>query len=214
MLTIWGRRSSSNVQAALWCLAELGVPFERIDAGFTYGVTDTPAFLAMNPNGLVPVIRDGEGAEPLWETAAILRYLAGRYGVGTFWPGDLAARAQVDKWAEWAKVTVASRFMQPVFWQLVRTASKDRDMAAVAKAVESVGKTLAIAEAELASHAFLAGEAFTLADIQLGHILYRYYDLPIARPDLPALRRYYDRLAERPTYREHVMVAYDELRVA
>jgi glutathione S-transferase len=80
MLTVWGRRSSSNVQALMWCIGELGLSYRRHDdAGHIYGVTDTPAFLAMNPNGTVPVLRDGDG-QPLWETGAILRYLAGRYG--------------------------------------------------------------------------------------------------------------------------------------
>ncbi len=211
MLTIWGRRSSSNVQAVMWCIGELGLPHERIDAGFTYGVNDTPAFRAMNPNGLVPVLREGEN-EPLWETGAILRYLASRYGDNAFWPADPMARAQVDKWAEWSKVTLSSSFTVPIFWSLVRVAAKDRDEAALEKAVKTVARPLAIAEAQLAGNSHLAGAAFTLADIQLGHILYRYYDLPIARADFPALRRYYDRLTERPAYREHVMVSYDELR--
>ncbi len=212
MLTIWGRKTSSNVQATLWCVGELGLPYTRHDAGHRYGVTDTAAFRAMNPNGLVPVIQDGD-AEPLWETGAILRYLAGRYGADPFWPSEPLARAGVDKWAEWVKVTLAPRFTMPIFWPLVRTAARDRDDDAVARAVDAFVKTLAIAEAQLSRHAYLAGTAFTLADVQFGHILYRYYDLPIARADQPALRAYYDGLTKRPAYREHVMVPYDELRV-
>ena len=211
MLTVWGRRSSSNVQAVMWCIGELGLAHQRLDAGFTYGVNDTPAFRAMNPNALVPVLRD-DATEPLWETGAILRYLASQYGDASFWPVDAATRAQVDKWAEWSKVTLASSFTMPIFWPLVRVAAKDRNEAAVTKAVAAVTTILAIAEAQLAAHPYLTGAAFTLADIQLGHVLYRYYDLPIARADYPALRRYYDRLTERPSYREHVMVSYDELR--
>ena len=213
MLTMWGRRGSANVQAAMWGIGELGLPHERVDAGFIYGVNDTPEFLAMNPTGLIPVIRDG-AAEPVWETGAILRYLANRYGEGEFWPSDPAARAKVDKWAEWSKISVATRFTQTIFWQLVRAPSKDRDTVAIGKAAELVFKQLAIAEAELTRHSYLAGDAFTLADIQLGHILFRYYDVAIERPDLPALRAYYDRLSERPAYREHVMVDYDELKMA
>lgn len=197
----------------MWCVAELGLAHYRHDVGHRYGGNDTPDFLAMNPNGTVPVLRDGEG-EPLWESGAILRYLAGRYGEGAFWPSDLAARAGVDKWAEWAKLNVAVNFTVPIFWRLVRTASQRRDPAAIALAVVALGRCLDVAEARLARHAFLAGEAFTLADVQFGHVLYRYFDVAIERPDHPAIRRYYEGLTARPAYREHVMVSYEELRVA
>ena len=165
----------------------------------------------MNPNGLVPVLRDGAEA-PLWESGAILRYLANRYGSGPFWPSDLGARAQVDKWAEWSKVSVALPFIHSVFWQMVRVPAAERNGAAVARGMEAAAEKLAVAEAQLARHAFLAGDSFTLADVQLGHVLYRYFDLPVERPDQPALRAYYDRLSQRPAYREHVCVSYEELR--
>lgn len=212
MLTIWGRKTSSNVQALMWCVGELGLPYERHDAGHRYGGTDTPEFLAMNPNGTVPVLRDGEG-EPLWGTGAILRYLAGRYGHEPFWPEEGRARAQVDKWAEWAKINVTLGFTAPIFWRVVRTAPKDQDPEAIRQAIARLDPFLDIAEAQLARHPFLAGEALTLADIQLGHVLFRYFDIPIARRERPALRRYYDGLALRPAFREHVMVSYEELRV-
>ncbi|MGA2486061.1 MAG: glutathione S-transferase N-terminal domain-containing protein, partial [Roseiarcus sp.] len=99
MLTIWGRKTSSNVQAAMWCVGELGLAYRRHDIGHAYGGNRTPEFLAMNPNGLIPVLRDGDD-EPIWETGAILRYLGAKYGDDPFWPRDPAARAQVDKWAE------------------------------------------------------------------------------------------------------------------
>lgn len=212
MLTVWGRRSSSNVQALMWGVGELGLPYERRDAGFRYGVVDTPEFLAMNPMGLVPVIRDGDGP-PLFETGACLRYLAARYGDGgPFWPADPAARATVDQWAEWAKINVTASFSLPIFWQLVRTPAKDRDEAVIARGLKALDRCLDVAEARLARHAHLVGDAFTLADIQFGHLLYRYHDVPIARRERPALAAYYDRLTARPAYREHVMVSYEELR--
>ncbi|CAM3703207.1 Glutathione S-transferase [Bordetella sputigena] len=210
MLTVWGRRTSSNVQALMWCIGELGLAYRRHDAGHRYGVIDTPAFLAMNPNGTVPVLRDGE-AEPIWETGAIMRYLAGRYGDDAFWPRDAQARVQVDKWAEWAKLNVALNFTVPVFWHVVRMAPAQRDPAALAQAFKVLDPKLDIAEQRLASHAFLAGDRFTPADIQLGHVLYRYFDIEIPRPERPALRRYYEGLTGRPAYREHVMVSYEEL---
>jgi glutathione S-transferase len=213
MLTVWGRRSSSNVQALMWCIGELGLPFQRHDVGHRYGGNDTPEFLDMNPNGTVPVLKDGEG-EPLWETGAILRYLATRYGAAPFWPQDLAARAPVDKWTEWSKINVALNFTAPIFWRVVRTASRDRDETAIAEAMRVLGNKLDIAETQLARHAFLAGGDFTLADIQLGHVLYRYFDIAIDRPGRAALRRYHEGLTTRPAFREHVMVSYEELRVA
>ena len=133
----------------------------------------------------------------------------------TFWPRDPAARAQIDKWAEWAKLNVSMAVNAGLFSPLVRTPAKARDEAAVAAALRRIaGGVLDIAERRLIAHAFLCGDAFTLADIAFGHILYRYFTLPLQRPDQPALRRYYDRLTARPAYREHVMVSYEELRAA
>ncbi len=212
MLEIWGRATSSNVQALMWCVGELGLPYHRHDIGHRHGGNDTQEFLAMNPNGTVPVVRDG-GGEPIWETGAILRHLAERYGGAGFWPEQPERRVRVDQWAEWAKINVAMNFTEPVFWRVVRTAPKDRDPVAIASAIRVLDHYLRIAEARLASHAFLAGDAFSLADIQFGHVLYRYYDIPIARAEHPATRRYYTRLTGRPAFREHVMVSYEELRV-
>ena len=212
MLTVWGRKTSSNVQALMWCIGELGLPYTRHDIGHRYGGNDTAAFLAMNPNGVVPVLRDGD-AEPLWETGAILRYLAGSYGAAPFWPVDGLARAQIDKWAEWSKINLTLNFSGPIFGPLVRTAPASRDPAAIARAVTKLDGILAIAEAQLARGSFLAGNDFTLADIQFGHLLFRYFDISIPRPDRPALRCYYEALTARPAYREHVMVSYEELRV-
>ena len=212
MLTVWGRKTSSNVQALMWCIGELGLPYLRHDAGHRYGGTDTPSFLAMNPNGTVPVLRDGAG-EPIWETGAILRYLAARYGSAPFWPRDGVARARIDQWAEWAKINITLGFTAPIFWRVVRTAPAKQDPVAISQAVAKLDKLLDIAEAQLSRAAFLAGDDFTLADIQFGHVLFRYFDIPIARQPRPTLRRYYESLATRPAFREHVMLSYEELRV-
>ncbi len=211
MLKVWGRRSSSNVQALMWCIAELGLEYERSDAGLTYGVVDTADYLAMNPNGTVPTLQDGDNP-PLWETGAILRYLANSYAPEAFWPADPVARADVDKWAEWSKINIALKFTAPVFWRVVRTPPSKRDPAAIAEGLRTLGKFLDIAEARLAGSPFLVGDDFTLADIQFGHTLFRYFDIDITREDRPALRRYYDALTARPAFREHVMVSYEELR--
>ncbi|QYO76410.1 glutathione S-transferase family protein [Devosia salina] len=211
-LTIWGRRTSSNVQALMWCVGELGLAHLRHDIGHVHGGNDTPEFLAMNPNGLVPVLQDGDD-EPIWETGAILRYLAARYGPDSFWPTDPARRARVDKWAEWAKLNVALGFTGPVFWQVVRTAPSQQDPRAIAEALARLACLLKIAEGQLADREYLAGDDFTLADIQFGHVLYRYFDIDIARPAWPAIERYYAALVRRPAFAEHVMVSYEPLRV-
>lgn len=211
MITVWGRKTSSNVQAAMWCIGELGLEYERHDIGHKYGGNDTAEYLAMNPNGLVPVISD-KGGEPIWETGAILRYLAARYAPESFWPTDPQKRAAIDKWAEWAKLNVTLAFTMPIFWPLVRLPESQRDPEAIAASVSKLDKLLDIAEAQLLRHEFLAGDQFTLADIQFGHILYRYIDMPITIPQRQGLDRYYNMLKSRPAYREHVMVSYDELR--
>ena len=211
MLTLWGRLSSSNVQAVRWCLHELALDYQRIDAGIHYGVTDTADYLERNPNGTVPMLCDGD-APPLWESGAILRYLAARYGNDSFWPHDAIARAEVDKWAEWAKINIAMNFTAPVFWRVVRTPTRQRDPHAIAEALARLERFLTIAEHVLASRAFLAADHLTLADIQFGHCLWRYFDIDIDRPALPALQAYHQRLCARDAYRDTVMVSYEELR--
>ncbi|HMB77728.1 MAG TPA: glutathione binding-like protein, partial [Kiloniellaceae bacterium] len=136
-----------------------------------------------------------------------------RYGQGRLWPDDLLEKTEVDRWAEWAKLNIALAFTAPVFWRVVRTAPEKRDPRAIRQALDSLTAKLAIAEQQLSGSAHLAGARFSLADIQFGHVLYRYYDIEIERPPLPALQAYYRRLTERPAYREHVMLSYAELRV-
>lgn len=211
MLQVWGRKTSSNVQAVMWCTAELGLPVKRHDIGHRFGGTDSPEFIAMNPNQTIPVLQDGTNP-PLWETGAILRYLASAYAPESFWPRDLLARSEVDRWAEWAKINIALGFTVPVFWRVVRTPAAHRDPRAIAASVTSLEKYLAIAEQRLTTNLFLAGPGFSLADIQFGHLLYRYYDIAIPRAALPNLARYYRDLTSRPAFQEHVMISYDELR--
>ena len=211
-LTVWGRRTSSNVQALMWCVGELGLAYERHDVGHRFGGNDTPEFLAMNPNGTVPVLRDGDQT-PIWETGAMVRYLAAQYGSETFWPSDPVKRAPVDQWAEWAKTNVTLCFTGPIFWRVVRTAPSKRDRAAIDLAINKFDKGLDIAETQLSQSPFLVGQAFTVADIQFGHVLYRYFDIDIPRPERPHLQRYYDALRIRPAFSEHVEVPYEELRV-
>jgi len=211
MLTLYGRATSSNVQAVMWALAELGLSYDRIDLGENFGGLDTPEFRAMNPHGQIPVLVHGT-APAVFESGAILRYLGAVFGRAAFWPADPVARAQVDMWAEWAKIDIANRFTGPVFWRVVRTPAARHDGAAIRAAVDRLERELATADAMLAQRAFLAGPDLTLADIPLGHVLYRYFDIDIQRRALPNLRAYYQRLAGREAYRDTVMTSYDMLR--
>ncbi|MEM9750033.1 MAG: glutathione S-transferase family protein [Pseudomonadota bacterium] len=201
---VWGRATSSNVQAVMWALAELGLEAERIDVGLTYGGLDTPAFRAMNPNGLIPVLQ--ENGLTMWECPAILRYLGAAYGDDAFWPRDPKARAPLDMWAEWMRSTFLPPFIV-VFLGLVRTPPEKRDDAAIAAALEEVKGPAKLLDAHLEDGPYLAGEAFSFADIAIGTFLYRYFGMEIDRAPTPTLEAYYRRLTERPAYAEHVMVA-------
>jgi len=212
MIKLYGRATSSNVQHVLWCLAELGLEYEREDRGHSYGGVDTPEYLAMNPNGLVPVLVDGDDA-PLFESAAITRYLASKYGDGgAFWPSDPAKRAQVDKWAEWGKVTWAHAVGQGVFWPLVRTSPKDRDPAKIEAAMSAMNRAASLLNGQLSTRPYIAGDTFTLADLATGYMLYRYFTIDFERSDFPAISAYYDRLQTRAAFRDHVMISYEVLR--
>ena len=208
-MQILGRADSSNVQAVMWGAAELGLSPARLDYGHRFGGNDTPEFLAMNPEGKVPVLRDGDLV--LWESCAILRYLAARYGDGgPFWPADPVERARVDQWAEWAKVELALGFTMPIFWAHVRVDPATRDEPALERATAAHLKRCDLMEARVSRHAHIGGEAFSLADVIAGHLLYRHDALGL--PMGPAMRAYYGRLTERAPFRDHVMVSFDALK--
>ena len=211
MIKVWGRASSSNVQCVMWCIAELDLPVERVDAGLMYGVNNTTEYRAMNPNGTVPTIVDGDGPA-LWESGAILRYLCNRYATDPFWPEDPTQRADVDRWAEWSKLSVQMNFNKPIFWPVLRLPPEKCDKESLIKAITNFEDKLRIARDKLSRHQFLTGDDLTLADIQFGHILYRYFELEIPRVEIPEIRRYYDTLVEMPHYQKHVMISFDELQ--
>ncbi|MBN9034965.1 MAG: glutathione S-transferase family protein [Rhizobiales bacterium] len=210
MITVWGRATSSNVQIVMWALAELKLACKRIDVGGSFGGTDTPEYIRMNPNRLVPTIQDGDLT--LWESAAIVRYLGARYGDEQFWPQDPAKRAPIDKWAEWSKTSLAPTLLAGIFPQTVLLPQDKRDPKALAAAVERIGRLAPMLDARLAESPYLGGDRLAFGDVIVGTLLYRYFTLPFARVETPNLRAYYDRLAERPAYREHAMVSYESLR--
>lgn len=209
-LVVYGRATSSNVQALCWGLEELGLSYERLDYGEVHGGLDSPEFCALTPHRQIPVLKVDEIS--IWETPAILRYLAASHGEESFWPSDPISRARVDMWAEWAKHAVAEGFTVPVFWQAVRTRPENRDYALIAENLADFEAQLTKAETPLGHHSYLCGPTLTLADIQFGHVLYRYFDANLAKSHLPNLRAYFDRLCLRQPYQNAVMVSYEELR--
>jgi len=210
MLTVWGRRSSANVQKVLWLVGELDLPYTHVPAGGDFGGLDDPAFRAMNPHGKVPVIDDG--GTVVWESHAILRYLAAAHGGERFWSADPAVRAPVDAWMDWAQTALQPAFLTGVFWGGYRTPEAQRDAGAVARALDRTVACLSQVDRLLTDRPFVGGQALSLADIAIGTHLYRYFELEIDRPDLPRLAAWYDRLTARAAYREHVMVPFGELK--
>ncbi len=203
MLTIWGRENSINVQKVLWCCEEAGVAYRRIDAGGRYGVVDTPEYRALNPNGRVPTI-DDDGFV-LWESNAIVRYLAAKHARGSLWPEALATRADADRWMDWMSTTFWPA-MHPLFHGLVRTPPAERDAEAIEQSRLRAATALAIADRCLAARAFLAGEELTMGDIPLGCAVWRWKALPIERPELANVARWFAALEERAGFRKVVML--------
>lgn len=210
MITVWGRTTSSNVQMVMWALGELGLEHRRHDVGGAFGGNDTPEYLAMNPNGLVPTFED-KGVK-LWESAAIVRYLGAAYGDEQFWPKDPLKRATQDKWAEWIKTAFGPAFLNSVFTQLVRTKPELRDAKIIAAGVKNVQKLAAMLDVRLAESDYIGGSDVSFADVIVGTLLYRYFTVEFEREPTPNLRAYYDRLTRRPAYAEHAMVSYESLR--
>lgn len=211
MITIHGRATSSNVQAVMWAIGEMGLSHNRIDVGGAFGGTDTAEFLALNPMGRVPVLQDG--ALTLFESQAILRYLATKSEATTIWPQSPKALAISDQWMEWAKVNFYPVLTYKVFWQLIRVGAQDRDYELIADGADTLKELMAIAEEQIAQYGWLAGPDFSLADISFGTHLYRYFTADFERGDFPALAAYYDRLCARTAYQTHVMISYESLRV-
>ena len=199
MLKIWGRLSSVNVQKAVWCADELGIAYERIDAGGAFGLTKTPEYLAMNPNSLVPVIEDDGFV--LYESNAIVRYLAARHSKDTLWPDDLRKRADVDRWMDW-QTNAYTPAMRDIFWQLVRTPAEKRDAAVIESARQECERLTAILDTHLAGKPHVTAHGFSAADIVLGCAAHRWLHLPLQREPRPNVERWYAALKSRPGSRQ------------
>ena len=203
MLRIWGRNNSVNVQKVLWCMEEIGLGYERIDAGLAFGVVNTPQYRSLNPNGLVPTI-DDDGFV-LWESNAIVRYLAAKHAAGTLWPADLKTRAEADRWMDWNNTTFWPA-IRPLFQGLVRIAPDKRDPRALEDSRLKTVEVVRIVDAHLQSREYLAGDAFTMGDVVLGCAMWRWMALPVERPAMPNAQRWFDALASRPACQKVVML--------
>jgi len=203
MLKIWGRANSSNVQKVLWTCEEIGIKFERIDAGGSFGKTNEPAYLKMNPNGLVPTVEDGDTI--IWESNTIMRYLASKHDAAKLYPADLVQRTHVERWMDWQAASLSPP-MTPLLFGYYRTAPEQRDMAALEDARKKAIGVWTILEDALGGNSYITGKKLTLADICLGIFVHRWHQYPIERPSLPRLKAFYERLGERPGYRKHVML--------
>jgi glutathione S-transferase len=205
MIEVWGRRSSSNVQKVIWALEELGLPFERHSVGGSLGGNREPAFLAMNPNGLVPVVKDGEVT--MFESNAIVRYLGARHSEGTLRPKDAKALAAAEQWMEWQQLNVVPH-ISAIFWNRVRVASAQRNDEAIAAAEANLAKMLPIADKALASSEWFAGKSFSYGDIVLGVLYWRYFKLNGKSVDLPNIKRWFAGLQQRAAYHKWIMVEF------
>lgn len=203
MLKVFGRANSINVQKVIWCCDELGLEFERVDIGGPFGGNREPEYLEMNPNGLVPTIVDGDLT--LWESNAIVRYLAAKHGTGTLYPEDLSLRAEADKWMDWQLGTVWVSF-RPVFLGLVRTPPEERDVEGIEAGRRATEEAMKILDAHLADRKYVAGSAFTMGDMPLGATAYRWLNMELERPSLSALESWYERLCERPAFQKNIML--------
>jgi len=201
-LSIWGRDNSINVMKVLWACEELGLSYDRLDLGGAFGGTDEPDYLALNPNGRVPTIKDGDTI--LWESNVRVRYLAHTYGKAGLWPTSESARWRAEQWMDWQQTALIPA-LRPLFWQLVRTPAADRDPAVIEAMREACAKHVAVLDGHLASHDFVAGDAFSMGDIPVGCAAYRWLAFDIDRPAAPNVERWYQRLTERDGYRKHVV---------
>jgi glutathione S-transferase len=188
MLKIWGRLSSINVRKVVLAAQWLAIPFERTDAGHEFGIVKTPEYLAKNPNGLVPLIEDDGFV--LWESNVIVRYLCAKHSPGQLYPQALPARFDTERWMDWQQTTL-NPAGRGAFIQLMRTAADKRREDVVTQSIAAMEPLLDVLDARLARQHFIAGEAFTMADIPVACEIHRWHGLPRQRPERPHLERWY-----------------------
>jgi len=214
MLTIWGRPTSARTQKVLWALAETGIEFEMILASGTmgpngsvdkgnepYGVVDTPEYLAMNPNGTVPTIKDGDFT--LWESNSVIQYLAMKYAPEPLFGDDLETFASASRWMDW-EGNMFLPHQHTLVMHLVRLPPEERDPAQVEGARQALLRPLKIIDSQLAKTSFISGERFTMGDIPIGIRVHRWFLFDLETPDFPNLTRWYEVIRQRPGFLQHI----------
>jgi glutathione S-transferase len=205
MLKIWGRNTSINVQKVMWAIGELDLPHERIDVGGAFGRTNEQFYLQMNPNSLVPTLQEEDGFI-LWESNSIVRYLAAKHGAGSLEPTSLQDRARASQWMDWM-LTVCAPAIHPLFWGLIRTPPEKQDHAKIAEARDKTADALRMLDTQLGKTAFAAGDGFSMGDIPVGLITYRFRKLVPDRTGmgLDNLERWFLGIEQRKAFREQIL---------
>jgi glutathione S-transferase len=199
MLRIWGRLSSINVRKVVFAAQLLGLQFERTDAGAAFGIVQTDAYKARNPNSLVPMLEEDDGYT-LWESNVIVRYLCAQHAGRGLYPQDLRARFDAERWMDWQQTTL-NPAGRDAFVQLVRVAADKRDARLVDASVRATEPLLAMLDAHLAQNTFMAGDALTMADVPIACEIHRWWGLPLERPATPHIARWYAGLTALPAAR-------------
>lgn len=197
-LKIWGRFTSINVRKVVWAAKELGLPFEHVNAGRSYGVVDTPEFKRLNPNAKVPLIDDGGFV--LWESNVIVRYLCAKHGFGTLYPEGLRERFDAERWMDWQQTSL-NKAARDAFWQLIRTPEAERSAAKLEESVAGTEELLGIVDGHLAGRRYVSGDGFTMADIPLACEVHRYWSLPREHARHANIERWYAGMIGRPATR-------------
>lgn len=209
MLKVYGRRSAFNVQKVAWFIAELGISHEHIELGGSFGGLNDPDFLKLNPHGRVPLV-DDDGVV-VWESHAILRYLAARYGGDQFSSNDPAKRSTWEPWMDWAQCKLQPAFLTGVFWGFYRTPEADRDVPTINAKIAECTAYMRLLDQEIGDKPFLLGDDLSLADIAIGVNFYRYFNIGIERPNVASVERWFETLQQRPAYQQHVMLPFSDM---
>jgi glutathione S-transferase len=203
MLKIWGRLNSINVMKVMWCVEELGIEHERIDAGMKHGVVGEDFYTKLNPNRRVPTIED-DGLV-LWESNVIVRYLSAKYGPGRLSPVDIGERALAEQWMDWQQTTIHPDITF-IFWAVVRDLKANQDPEKLAAAASRAARAWQLVDEHLGDRAYLCGDNFSMADIPLGAAVWRWYNMKVERPALANVEAWQERLEQRPGFQRYVMV--------
>ena len=203
MITVWGRRNSMNVQKVMWTLGELNLEYQRHDVAGSFGTPDE--YLALNPAGTVPTIQDGDLT--MFESNACVRYLSRQYGSGSLTPENPADAAVADQWMDWHTNNLSPVFFW-IFLNKIRLPAEQSNAAQMQRGIEQTGQIMQRLDKHLAEQSFMVGDQLTMADIPMGAVMYRYFEMDIDRPSVPNVERYYAQLKERDAYQYHVMIPF------